>query len=111
MEFLKHYLFESQDQLREFSAEDGAKVANGEQALPEYAGEKLRYMQVALDEGNDTEDAKIQVRMAAAVLSFNEKGFLTAAEPYDGEMVSEFEREALAEFALSQDKITSIVMH
>lgn len=110
MEHLRHYVFEPDGQLREFTHEAGARVANGDQALPEYADTQLRYLQVAVEDESD-ENAKVQVRMAAAMLSFNSDGFLTAAEPYDGDMISEFEREALAEFALAQSQITDFTVH
>lgn len=109
---LRHYVFEENGALREFTQEAGARVANGESALPEYADSQLRYLQVAVDD-NVPPNTKVEVRMAVAMLSFNDEGYLTNAESFEDEddVVSPFERQALAEYVLSKDHLVDFTQH
>lgn len=109
---LRHYVFSDDGSLREFTQEDGARVANGESALPEYADSKVRYLQVAVDDEVNP-SSKVEVRMAVAMLSFNEEGYLTSAESFEDEddVVSPFERQALAEYVLSKDNLVDFTQH
>lgn len=109
---LRHYVFQEDGTLREFTQEAGARVASGDEPIPEYADSQLRYLQVDIDEEGNP-GRKVEVRMAAAMLSFNTEGYLTSAESYDDEdaVVSEFERQALAEYVLSEDELAHFTQH
>lgn len=99
---MKHYLC-LPDSITEVSHNDSIEVANGSKCLPQYAGECLRYIQVELLEDNDNDvDEQVEVRIAGALLDFDDDGRLTAAhalEEGDGH-ISEFERETCAELAI-----------
>lgn len=107
---VKHFLLTPEGNVREFSADDAARVASGQSSLPEYAAARLRYLQVALDKSGDNE---IRVHAGMACLQFDEKGHFSGAEAPSGEedQVDPFEYDACIQWALRQDGSTELVYH
>lgn len=97
---MKHYLC-LPDTIREVSHAESIEVANGSMCLPQYAGECLRYIQVELLDDDDAEE-QVEVRIAGALLDFDDDGRLTAAHALEegDDHISEFERETCAELAI-----------
>lgn len=108
---MKHYIFEEAGAIREVAHEDSIQVANGMMILPEYANERIRYLQVQVV-NPETAEPKVEVRIAGAYLNFNERGQLTEAEALSEENeVSPFERETCAELALADINIKAALVN
>jgi len=110
---LKHYVFDGSGKIREFSHGESTDVARGEIPLPEYAGEKVRYLQVYVSPEQDEDEQRIEVYMAGALLKFSDKGQLEEAELLhaDDETISEFERETCAQLAMDQSVAVEQTVH
>ncbi|MBR9814797.1 hypothetical protein GYB61_13200 [bacterium] len=67
----------------EYSAEEAAAVALGDAALPEFSGSKTRYVQVWVDD--EINGNELQVRTAAAVVSFDDDGHFADAQPAEAQ--------------------------
>ena len=105
---IKHYIF-ADNRIREFSNEEGSRVANGERLLPEYADSKLRYVQVVLDP-NESKGA-LQVQIAGAYLQFDEEGRLKEAGAREVKEADKFEHETCVQLALSERYREAITLH
>lgn len=110
---LKHYVFDGSDKIREFSHGESTNVARGEQPLPEYAGAKIRYLQVYVPPEQDDDEQRIEIYMAGALLKFSDEGQLEEAEllQADDETISEFERETCAQLAMDAENIVAETLH
>lgn len=101
---MKHYIFEAHGNIREFEHDESIGVASGMKMLPEYANERIRYLQVQVVAPKEA-DPKVEVRIAGAYLNFDDYGQLTEAEALTDETeVSPFERETCAELAVADLK-------
>lgn len=101
---MKHYIFETHGNIREFEHDESIEVATGMKMLPEYANERIRYLQVQVVSPTNP-DPKVEVRIAGAYLNFDDYGQLTEAEALtDENEVSPFERETCAELAVADLK-------
>lgn len=107
---VKHFVLTPEGTVREFSADDAARVASGESTLPEYAATRLRYLQIALDESAENE---VRVHAGVACLQFDEKGTFSGAEAPAGEddQVDPFEYDACIQWALRENGSTELVYH
>lgn len=96
----RHFLLTHEGSIEEFSEEEAVRVASGDASLPKFADKRLRYLQVAFEEPDDS--GQIQVRTLGAVIGFDADGRLReAAVPDDeAETVSYFEHDACVQFAL-----------
>jgi hypothetical protein len=101
---MKHYVFENRGSIREFEHDESLAVASGMRMLPEYANERVRYLQVQVVAPKEP-DPKVEVRIAGAYLNFDDYGQLTEAEALtDENELSPFERETCAELAVAELK-------
>ena len=105
---IKHYIV-TDSFIREFTDEEGTRVANGDRLLPEYADSKLRYVQVMLNP-KESEGA-VQVQIAGAYLQFDEQGRLTEAGAREVDETDKFEHETCVQLALSNRYGESITVH
>lgn len=107
---IKHFVLTPEGSVREFSADDAARVASGQSSLPEYAETRLRYLQIALDESADNE---IRVHAGVALLQFDEQGTFSGAEAPEGDndQVDPFEYDACIQWALRENGSTELVYH
>lgn len=98
---IRHFLLTDNSTMEEFSEDDASAVANGQQDIPRFADQRLRYVQVAFDD-QANEEGEIQVKTLGAVVCFDEDGRLsTADETHDAQdELSEFEHDACIQFAL-----------
>lgn len=97
---IRHFLLTHEGSIEEFSEEEAVRVATGDASLPRFADKRLRYLQVAVEEPD--ESGQIQVRTLGAVIGFDGQGRLReAGVPGDeAETVSHFEHDACVQFAL-----------
>jgi hypothetical protein len=98
---IRHFLLSDKGTMEEFSEADASAVANGQQELPRYADQRLRYVQVAFDD-QANEEGEIQVRTLGAVVCFDAAGRLNMADDaHDAQdELNEFEHDACIQFAL-----------
>lgn len=86
----------------EYSAEEAAAVALGDAALPEFSGSKTRYVQVWVDE--ELNGNELQVRTAAAVVSFDDEGRFADAQPSEAKRedsaAGDFEHDTCVQLAV-----------
>lgn len=96
----RHFLLTHEGSIEEFSEEEAVLVATGDTSLPRFADKRLRYLQVAVEEPDDS--GQIQVRTLGAVIGFDGEGRLREAGAPDdeAETVSYFEHDACVQFAL-----------
>ncbi|WP_353253153.1 hypothetical protein [Salinisphaera sp. PC39] len=96
---VRHFLLTHDDSIEEFSEEEAARVASGDTPLPRFADKRLRYLQVSVEQAD--ESGQIQVRTVGAVVGFDEEGRLQeAAAPEDETEFTSFEHDACVQFAL-----------
>lgn len=105
----RHFILTPEGGLREFSAEQAASVAAGANVLPEFADQRLRYVQVTVTEPNSRE---IQVRTAGACVRFDAEGRMAEAlPPSKDEAISSFEHDAVIQWMLRETPAASAVFH
>lgn len=98
---IRHFLLTPDGQLREFSAEQAARVAVGANKLPEFAQRSVRYLQITVSEQSGDE---IKVITAGASIRFDAEGRLTEAGPINDqdEKITHFEHDACVQWALRE---------
>lgn len=98
----KHFLLTNDGRIEEFSEEQAARVADGSTPLPQFADSRQRYVQVAFDDGDTTDNGELRVYTMGAIVGFDTEGRLTRAETPDSEQqaLSHFEQDACVQFAL-----------
>jgi hypothetical protein len=111
MSHIHHFVLTPDGRVREFSAEQAAKVAAGAGKLPEYADRAVRYLQVTIqdDMGGD----EMKVITAGAKIKFDHDGRLTEAGPI-GEQdsrITHFEHDACVQWALRDVPAEPVVFH
>lgn len=105
----RHFILTPEGGLREFSAEQAASVAAGANVLPEFADQRLRYVQVTVTEPNSRE---IQVRTAGACVRFDAEGRMAEAlPPSKDEAISSFEHDAVIQWMLRETPAASATFH
>lgn len=97
---VRHFLL-TPDGIREFSGEDAARIAAGLSRLPEYAPQRMRYVQIMLQDSGTSE---IRVQASGACVEFDDQGRLCNAMPVEqaGESISGFEFDACVQWALRE---------
>lgn len=96
---IRHFLLTQDGSIEEFSDEEATRLATGDESLPRFADQRLRYVQVAVEEPD--ESGQIQVRTLGAVVGFDADGRVhEAGAPDDDESLSHFEHDACVQFAL-----------
>ena len=119
---IKHFLYrELSDvpgqrpvrEIVEYSAEEAAAVAMGDETLPEFSGASLRYVQVWVDQEIDGNE--LQVRTASAVVRFDENGRFADAEPADaqpdGADDGSFEHDTCVQLAVRKRFPDAVTVH
>ena len=99
----RHFILTNDGRIEEFSEDQASRVANGTEALTEFADTRLRYVQVAFDEQAD-HNGEYRVRTLGAIVSFDANGRVDSAATPDGESesLSQFEHDACVQFALRE---------
>lgn len=106
---IRHFVLTADGSIREFSTEQAALIASGNDRLPEFAGEKLRYLQITLEDSSETE---LRIQTSGASIRFDDEGRIAeAAPPQDHETFSRFEHDACVQWALKDIPATSITFH
>lgn len=95
---MRHFVLTGDGFIREFTPEQAAKVAAGAGRMPEFADARVRYLQLTLDDGADTE---IRIQSAGACIRFDADGKLLEAGPATPEdQISGFEHDAVIQWVL-----------
>ncbi|MDN5937531.1 MAG: hypothetical protein L0H83_02590 [Salinisphaera sp.] len=108
----KHFLLTLDGRIEEYSETQAARVATGEAPLPQYAEQRLRYVQVAFDETSQA--GELHVYTMGAVVHFDADGRVSKADAADDEdnvAVSEFEHDACVQFALRGSALLGHVLN
>lgn len=105
---IRHFVLTTQG-IREFSTEQAAMIAAGSNRLPEFADQRLRYLQVTLEDSSATE---MKIQTAGASIRFDADGRMAeAGPPAENENISRFEHDACVQWALKDIPATSITFH
>jgi len=106
---IRHFVLTTSGSIREFSTEQAALIAAGADTLPEFADQKLRYLQVTLEDSSETE---LRIQTAGASLRFDGEGKMAeAGPPDDQENISRFEHDACVQWALKDIPATALTFH
>ena len=106
---IRHFVLTTSGSIREFSTEQAALIAAGADTLPEFADQKLRYLQVTLEDSSETE---LRIQTAGASLRFDGDGKMAeAGPPSDQENISRFEHDACVQWALKDIPATALTFH
>lgn len=107
---IHHFVLTPDHKLREFSAEQAARVAAGAGKLPEFADHAVRYLQVTVSKESEDE---LKVITAGARIKFDHDGRLTEAGPIGDrdERISHFEHDACVQWALREWPAEPVVYH
>ena len=106
---IRHFVLTTAGDIREFSTEQAALIAAGSNKLPEFADQRLRYLQVSLDNATETE---LKIQTAGACIRFDADGRMTeASPPADHENISRFEHDACVQWALKDIPATAVTFH
>lgn len=106
---IRHFVLTSFGDIREFTTEQAALIAAGADTLPEFARQRLRYLQVTLEDGSESE---LKIQTAGASIHFDAEGRMTeAGPPADNENISRFEHDACVQWALKDLPITPLTFH
>jgi hypothetical protein len=108
---IRHFLLTPDGRLREFSAQEAALVAAGTESLPEFAGRRLRYLQVTVNR-DDSED-QINIQAAGACITFDDEGRLSEAGAPEQEQdkISHFEYDACVAWVLKNLPSKPVTFH
>jgi len=107
----RHFILMPDGGIREFTAEQAARVAAGAGKMPEFADRSLRYLQITVVEEEEEED--IKVATAGAAIKFDHDGRLAEAGPIDMSdgPINSFEHETCVQWALRELPAGSITYH
>lgn len=106
---IRHFVLTASGSIREFSTEQAALIAAGADTLPEFADQKLRYLQVTLEDSSETE---LRIQTAGASIRFDGEGKMAeAGPPGDQENISRFEHDACVQWALKDIPATALTFH
>lgn len=107
---IRHFLLTPDGRLREFSAEQAARIAAGAGKLPEFAQRRVRYLQLTVSTESGDE---IKVISAGACIRFDAEGRMTEAGPIgeQDEKITHFEHDACVQWALRDLPNASPTMH
>ncbi len=110
MNHIHHFVLTPDGRVREFSAEQTARVAAGAGKLPEYADRAVRYLQVTIQ---DQSEEEVKVITAGASIKFDHDGRLTEAGPIGDrdQRISHFEHDACVQWALRHLPSAPVVYH
>lgn len=97
---IRHYVLTTDGGIREFSAEEAARIAAGANRVPEFADSDLRYLQVSWEPDVDQE---LRIQTAGAAIHFDAEGKMVEARPTtDEEKISRFEHDTCVQWALRE---------
>ena len=106
---IRHFVLTPDGTIREFSSEQAAQIAAGENRLPEFAEHRLRYLQITLDNVSESE---LKIQTAGALIRFDADGRMAEAGPApDNENLSRFEHDACVQWALKDLPAAAVVFH
>ena len=106
---IRHFVLTAVGDIREFSTEQAALIAAGANKLPEFADQRLRYLQVSLEDSSETE---LKIQTAGACIRFDGDGKMAeAGPPADHENISRFEHDACVQWALKDIPSTALTFH
>lgn len=106
---IRHFVLTAIGEIREFSTEQATLIAAGSNKLPEFADQRLRYLQVTLEDATDNE---LKIQTAGASIRFDADGRMAeAGPPNDNENISRFEHDACVQWALKDLPVANVIFH
>lgn len=106
---IRHFVLTATGDIREFSSEQAALIAAGSNKVPEFADQRLRYLQVSMEDASETE---MRIQTAGACIRFDGDGRMTeASPPAEHESLSHFEHDACVQWALKDLPATAVIFH
>ncbi len=106
---IRHFVLTAEGNIREFSTEQAALIAAGANKLPEFADQRVRYLQITLQDATENE---LKIQTAGASIRFDADGRMAeAGPPTDNENISRFEHDACVQWALKDIPATSVTFH
>lgn len=106
---IRHFVLGPEGSIREFSSEQAALIAAGTDRIPEFAGERVRYLQVSVDDVSETE---YKIQTSGAAIRFDGEGRMTeAGPPGEKEAISRFEHDACVQWVLKDLPAMPITFH
>ena len=106
---IRHFVLTADGAIREFSTDQAAQIAAGADRLPEFADQRVRYLQVTLEDATESE---LKIQTAGASIGFDGDGRMTeAGPPADHENISRFEHDACVQGALKDIPATAVTFH
>lgn len=108
---VRHFLLTADGAIQQIATETAAAVAAGSSALPDLAATRARYLQVVVDQTDDSNT--IQVRTSGALVGFDQEGRinLTQVGKDREHSFSSFEHDTCIQLALSGLVDSDIVIH
>lgn len=107
---VRHFVLTPEGGIREFTTEQAALIAAGAGRIPEFATRRVRYLQLTVDDSEDTGELKVQT--AGASIQFDSDGRLAeAGPPADTEQISRFEHDAVVQWALKNIPTVAPTFH
>lgn len=99
---IKHFILTDDGRIEEYSSEQAMSVANGQVAIPSFAGTTQRYLQVQFDEEQTSAKGELVVTTAGALVHFDKDGKLTGAGAPDEDEnpITRFEFDTCVQLAL-----------
>jgi hypothetical protein len=106
---IRHFVLTAEGVVREFSTEQAALIAAGSDRLPEFSGQRVRYLQVTLE---DTSAHELKILTAGASIRFDADGRMAeAGPPGEHENISRFEHDTCVQWALKDIPATALTFH
>ncbi len=106
---IRHFILTAAGDIREFSTEQAALIAAGANSIPEFADQRLRYLQVSLEDASEHE---LKIQTAGASIRFDGDGKMAeAGPPAENENISRFEHDACVQWALKDIPATALTFH
>lgn len=95
----RHFVLTPEGGIREFSTEEAALIAAGDDRIPEFAGRDLRYLQLTLND--NVNNGELRIQTAGARIHFDDEGRMTeAGPPTEAEPITHFEHDAVVQWVL-----------
>lgn len=107
---VKHYLLTGSGEIQEFTLDQALHVTLGQRTLPELAGLEARYLQVLVEEPDESNT--LHVKTVGSHVRFDDEGRLSEADRLFGERsLSRFEHDTCIQLALRDTLDDATVNH
>lgn len=106
---VRHFLLTADGAIEQITPERAAAVAAGQSTLPEFAAQRMNYLQVIVDD--PTEDNSIRVLTASAIVGFDAEGRINTDDIQIADDMDSFVHDTCVQLALDGVVESDIVHH